>query len=106
MRQHRLEVPLSHFTDSIFPKLSLLQVPVPVFLTVTPNSSDATMKSVDMIQTNSSEGERNLKSEMEKKQETEDRQKDNKGHDINAPKGETFDKHDAKARKQILNHSF
>lgn len=78
MRQHRLQVPPSDFTDSVFPDLSVPQLPVPVFLPVTPESPDPTVKSTkETIQPETFEGELNFKSELKETQDernkTEDR---------------------------------
>lgn len=105
MKQHSLQVSLSDLTDSVFPKLSLLQLPVPIFLPVTPDNADPTVKSMkESIQPDPIKGELNLKSEKKKMQdkrnESEDRQKERvvtkegQRQEIRTPKGKTSDEHE------------
>lgn len=86
----------------LFPKLSLPQLPVPVFLPVTPDSPDPSVKSTKKrIQPDPFEGELTFKSQDERN-EREDGQEDRavtkegQGQEIHVPKGKTSDEHEGK----------
>lgn len=82
------------------PKLSLSQLPVPVLLPITPDSSDPTVTPMK------SEEDLNFKSEMKKPQHKRNERKDGQEdglvteegqrHEIPAPNGKTFDEHEGK----------